>query len=115
MTLSANSLWLIPALPLLAAGIGAFTRHRGVAIGAILSMAGAFVLSCLALNGALQAPAAHAVFNFAWFDLGHGAVQLGFLLDPLSSVMILVVTGIGFLQMQGAAGTFDADNGLAFW
>ena len=109
MTLSANSLWLIPALPLLAAGIGAFTRHRGVAIGAILSMAGAFVLSCLALNGALQAPAAHAVFNFAWFDLGHGAVQLGFLLDPLTALMCVMVTFVGTLIFIFSLGYMKTD------
>ena len=35
----------------------------------------------------------------------------GFLLDPLSSVMILVVTGIGFLIHVYATGYMDHDNG----
>ena len=38
-------------------------------------------------------------------------VDWGFLLDPLSSVMILVVTGIGFLIHVYSTGYMDHDNG----
>ena len=51
MSFSDQQLWLIPALPLLAAGIGALTPRRGRALAAgaaITAMAGALVLSCLA-------------------------------------------------------------------
>ena len=54
-------LWLIPALPLLAAGIGALTPRRGRRLAggaAIAAMAGSLVLSCLALNSALADPSA---------------------------------------------------------
>ncbi|MSU46356.1 MAG: NADH-quinone oxidoreductase subunit L [Lacunisphaera sp.] len=100
MTLPVQYLWLIPALPLLAAGIGALTPRNGrnlAAGSAILAMAVAFVLSCFALNGALQAPATHAVYNFAWFDLGHDALRLGLLLDPLTAFMCVMVTFVGLL------------------
>ncbi len=112
MTLSAQSLWLIPALPLLAAGIGALTPRNGRALAAgsaILAMAVSFVLSCLALNGALQTPATHAVHNFAWFDLGHGAMRLGFLLDPLTAFMCVMVTFVGLLIFIFSLGYMKED------
>src|SRR5262245_46029964 len=34
---------------------------------------------------------------YTWMKVGDFQVDVGFLLDPLSSVMILVVTGVGFL------------------
>ena len=100
MILAADKLWLIPALPLLAAGLGAVLPRSGRALaagGAILALTLSFVLSCLALHGALQAPAVHAVANFAWFDLGTGALRLGFLLDPLTAFMCVMVTFVGTL------------------
>ncbi len=112
MTLTVQSVWLIPALPLLAAGIGALTSRRGrtlAAGSAILAMAGAFVLACLALNGALQSPATHAVHNFAWFDLGHGALQLGWLLDPLAAFMSVMVTFVGLLIFIFSLGYMKED------
>ncbi len=80
MTLAVQHLWLIPALPLAAAVVGALVPRSGrtLAAGAAIgAMAGAFLLACLALAGALADPAAHQVFNFNWFDLGHGALRLG--------------------------------------
>ncbi len=109
MTSTAESLWLIPALPLLVAGIGTITRHRAVAFAAILAMAASFVLSCLALNSALSDPAAHTAYNFAWFDLGTGAVQLGFLLDPLTAFMCVMVTFVGTLIFIFSLGYMKAD------
>ncbi|MFA6959681.1 MAG: NADH-quinone oxidoreductase subunit L [Opitutaceae bacterium] len=109
MTIPVHLIWLIPALPLLVAGLGAFTRHRGVALGAIFAMAVAFVLSCLALHGALQHPAVPAVFNFAWFDLGTGSLQLGFLLDPLTALMCVMVTFVGTLIFIFSLGYMKED------
>ena len=61
------------------------------------------------------------VIQFTWiaglpFHMANGqlatfTVDWGFLLDPLSSVMILVVTGIGFLIHVYATGYMDHDNG----
>ena len=100
MGLSVQFLWLIPALPLLAAGIGSFapSRDRTLASGtAIAALALSFLLSCGALVTALANPADHATHNFAWFDLGHGAVRLGWLLDPLTALMCVMVTFVGLL------------------
>jgi NADH-quinone oxidoreductase subunit L len=116
MILSVQSVWLIPALPLFAAGIGALTPRTGrtVAAGsAIAAMAGAFLLACLALNGALQIPGAHTYGNFSWFDLGHGALQLGWLLDPLGALMCVMVTFVGLLIFIFSLGYMKEDPNFA--
>ena len=119
MTLSAQYLWLIPALPLAAAAVGALTPRRGrrlAAAAAILAMAGSFVLAGLALAGALADPAAHQVFNFAWFDLGAGTLRLGFLLDPLTAFMCVMVTFVGLLIFIFSTGYMHEDpNGKQFF
>ncbi len=110
---AAQYLWLIPALPLAAAGIGALTPRGGrklAAGAAIAAMAGAFVLSVLALVGALADPAAHQVYNFAWFDLGGGALRLGWLLDPLTAFMCVMVTFVGALIFIFSLGYMKEDE-----
>ncbi|MEI6108070.1 MAG: proton-conducting transporter membrane subunit, partial [Opitutae bacterium] len=112
MTLSAQNLWLIPVLPLLAAGIAALTPRSGRTIAAgsaILALGLSFVLSCLALNGALADPARHAVYNFAWFDLGTSTLRLGFLLDPLTAFMCVMVTFVGTLIFIFSLGYMKED------
>ena len=112
MTLTAAHLWLIPGLPLLAAGIGALTPRGGrkLASGAaILSMALAFLLSCAALVAALQDPAANLTHNFNWFDLGANAVRLGWLLNPLTALMCVMVTFVGLLIFIFSTGYLHED------
>ena len=112
MTLSVQHLWLIPALPLAAAVIGALVPRSGrtLAAGAAIgAMGGAFLLACLALAGALADPAAHQVFNFNWFDLGHGALRLGFLLDPLTAFMAVMVTFVSLLIFIFSTGYMKED------
>src|SRR5271157_4651284 len=63
----------------------------------------------------------HQVIQFSWiaglpFHLANGQMgtfqaDWGFLLDPLSSVMILVVTGVGFLIHVYSTGYMAHDNG----
>jgi NADH-quinone oxidoreductase subunit L len=112
MTLAAEHLWLIPALPLAAAAVGALTPRSGrsLAAGAAIGAMGfSFLLSCLALAGALADPAAHQVFNFAWFDLGHGALRLGFLLDPLNAFMAVMVSFVSLLIFVFSTGYMQED------
>ncbi len=113
MHLSAAQLWLIPALPLAAAAIGALTPRHGRALAAgvaIAAMAGAFVLSGLALAGALAEPAAHQTANFAWFELGGGTLRLGWLLDPLTAFMAVMVTFVGLLIFIFSLGYMKEDR-----
>jgi len=70
---------------------------------------------------AQQTQRVHEVIKFTWlaglpFHMANGnnaifQADWGFLLDPLSSVMILVVTGIGFLIHVYSTGYMAHDNG----
>ncbi|MCP4705849.1 MAG: NADH-quinone oxidoreductase subunit L, partial [candidate division Zixibacteria bacterium] len=50
---------------------------------------------------------------FVWIPSGQFNVNIGFLLDPLSIVMILVVTGVGFLIHIYSIGYMHDDPGFA--
>ena len=50
---------------------------------------------------------------YRWIDLGSLKVDMAFIVDPLSAVMILIVTGIGGLIHIYATGYMHEDN--AFW
>src|SRR5882672_5653328 len=97
-------LWLIPISPLLGAVInGIFGRRLSKsAIGIIGcgSVALSLVFSAGAFLQMLQAPdsAMPIVHNyFVWIQAGDFHANFGFLLDHLSGLMILLVTGVGFL------------------
>src|SRR5271170_1520216 len=101
-------LWLIPALPLTAAAVSAVLKrpHRVLAAAlAIGSMLLALALSIAAFASALrhsgQGAAARQVFNFPWFQFGNadaaGTVFLGWVLDPLTAVMLVMVSFVGLL------------------
>jgi len=99
-----QNLWLIPALPLLAAGLTALAKRpqrRFAATLAVGSMLVAFGLSCVAFVETLQGRAGQAferqVYNFNWFQFGDSWVQLGWVLDPLTAVMLMMVTFVGSL------------------
>jgi NADH-quinone oxidoreductase subunit L len=97
-----QNLWLIPALPLLAAGLSALAPQRcrkfsaSLAIG---SMTGSLLLSLCAFAQTLgrQGEAARQEFNFRWFQFGDQWLQLGWVLDPLTAVMLVMVTFVGLL------------------
>ncbi|MBI4518936.1 MAG: NADH-quinone oxidoreductase subunit L [Deltaproteobacteria bacterium] len=102
-TVTASYLWLIPALPLLGvllnATLGARLGRGLVAVVAPAVVGGAFAVSLVALTDLLGRPAGSALVNHVYPWIHAGSLQLDIVLrvDPLSAVMILVVTGVGFL------------------
>src|SRR5688572_19543211 len=99
MTWLVQNLWLIPALPLLAAGITALAKRPQRALAASLaigSMGVSFLLSCWAFVETLGDPATpgveRQVYNFNWLQFGDAWLQLGWMLDPLTAVMLVMVT-----------------------
>ena len=104
-----QQLWLIPSLPLVAAGLSALAKQRQRRLAASLaigSMVLALVLSCWAFVDALQhsnqGPVAREVVNFFWFQFGDPrvsdtALRLGWVLDPLAAVMLVMVSLVGLL------------------
>ncbi|RME93516.1 MAG: NADH-quinone oxidoreductase subunit L, partial [Verrucomicrobia bacterium] len=95
-----QSYFLVPTLPLVAAGLIAVTKRpqrRRAATLAIGSMALACLFSLIALGAVIGAPEERLVFNFDWIRLGQATVQLGWVLDPLSAAMAAMVSFVGLL------------------
>jgi NADH-quinone oxidoreductase subunit L len=108
-----SHLYLIPLFPLITAALMFFFGRRLPKAAVSFLCVGSVFLSFLYAAGAvfqlLAADAEHRVYQlilFEWITPGmtpaHGALvpfiaDWGYLLDPLSCVMILVVTGVGFL------------------
>jgi NADH-quinone oxidoreductase subunit L len=93
-------LWLIPALPLVMAGLGALLtrqRRRLAASLAVAGMAGAFLLSCVAFAASLSARPFRQTVSFPWFDLANTSVPLGWVLDPLGAIMLMMVALLSLL------------------
>jgi NADH-quinone oxidoreductase subunit L len=112
-----SSLWLIPALPLLAAGLSAVAkqRHRRLAATlAIGSIGVALGLSCLAFADALSlsgaGEAARQTFSFRWFEFGDTWLKLGWVLDPLTAVMLVMVSLVSLLIFVYSAGYMAHDE-----
>ncbi len=117
MYLDIKYLWLIPALPLLAAGLIAVTRqpHRRFAAAlAIGAMAISFILACFAFAGTLGRSSAatsfHETWNFNWFQIGENWFRLGWVLDPLAAVMLVMVTFVSLLIFIYSVGYMAHDE-----
>ncbi|MGH2686289.1 MAG: NADH-quinone oxidoreductase subunit L [Actinomycetota bacterium] len=98
-----DSVWLVPALPLAGAVLLLLfgNRLRGVAGGLASVLVGAaFVVGVLVLQDLLslgeQARTA-VVHVFDWIEAGSFSAPVDLRVDPLSMVMVLAVTGVGFL------------------
>ncbi len=92
-------LWLIPLFPLVSAGIGALLRQSRRGFAAALAITGislSFVLSLVALGHLLLQPQ-RLTSNFRWLQFGAEWVSLGWVLDPLTAVMLVMVTFVGML------------------
>ncbi|HZQ43708.1 MAG TPA: NADH-quinone oxidoreductase subunit L [Acidobacteriaceae bacterium] len=114
-----HNLWLVPWLPLLAAGLTAFTqrKHRlfaaSVAIG---SMSLSLLLSLAAFTEVLRfgnQNATKQVFNFGWFQVGSEWLKVGWVLDPLTAVMLVMVTFVGLLIFIYSVGYMAHDDNFA--
>ena len=110
-------LWLIPGVPLAAAflilAIG--TDKRRFASGlAIAAMAFSLLVSLKAFGTTLHlAPGTpqnfHESYNFVWFTFGDQALKIGWLLDPLSSAMTVMVTFVGLWIFVFSSGYMAED------
>src|SRR5215207_9394670 len=87
--------WFILLNPLVTAALIFFATRRDHGLSAILSTLSAF-LGLVASAVAMTQPLVHSAVS--WLDFGLALqVPLGVQIDHLSRVMLLVVTGIGFL------------------
>ena len=115
MTWIVQNLWLVPALPVFAAGISALLGRRNRIASASLaigSLAVSFLLSLCAFAHVLANHGADQVlsFNFRWFQFGNEWLQLGWMLDPLTAVMLVMVSFVGLLIFIYSVGYMAHDE-----
>ncbi|HXN95263.1 MAG TPA: NADH-quinone oxidoreductase subunit L [Candidatus Acidoferrales bacterium] len=123
-----DHLWLIPLFPLATAALMLFFGRRlpnaGVSVLCVGSVGLSFVYAAGAVFQLLAADPEHRVAQQIMFEwLTPGPMQMtgghaipfvadwGFLLDPLSCVMVLVVTGVGFLIHVYSVGYMGHEGG----
>ncbi len=108
-------LWIIPILPLAGAAINGFfgrnSSKKAISTVALVFCGAAFVV---ALWIALTFSSASSPYYFPlahWLRSGSFQVDFEFYLDQLSLVMLLVVTGVGFLIHIYSVGYMWDDDG----
>jgi len=109
-------LWVLPILPLAGAAINGFfgrqSSRKAISAVALTFCGAAFVL---ALWIAFRFSSASAPYFFPlahWFRSGSFSVDFDFYLDQLTLVMLLVVTGVGFLIHIYSIGYMWDDDGF---
>src|SRR6185436_20356820 len=102
-------LWLIPVLPLFGAVINGVLGKR--LPKSVIATIGAgtvgvsFLIAVREFVAMLSAPDLPIIRDyFTWIQAGRFQAQFGFMLDHLSGLMILIVTGVGFLIHVYSAG-----------
>ena len=109
--------WLVPLIPLLGFiinGLGRNTLSKNligfIGSGVILL---SFALSIgIFLELGADANKSHEIFLFDWINAGDLRIPLSFLVDPLSSIMLLIITGVGFLIHVYSIGYMHSDEGF---
>jgi len=110
--------WLIPFIPALSTLIlvlfGQKLPKKYVSFQACFAIFASFVVSLISFFGLLQTSHEHLpiIKNlFSWIHAGSFQADLALQLDPLSSIMTLVVTGVGFLIHVYSTGYMADDEG----
>ncbi|MET0570493.1 MAG: NADH-quinone oxidoreductase subunit L, partial [Pedobacter agri] len=110
-------IWLVPLLPFLGFvinGLGRNSLSKGlvgiIGSGVILASFIISVVIFFSLQGDTQK--SHEVFLFDWISAGTLHIPLSFLVDPLSAIMLLIITGIGFLIHLYSTSYMHDDEGF---
>jgi NADH-quinone oxidoreductase subunit L len=113
-----DRLYLIPLLPLVGLlvnlAVGARLGRRGVGLVGCAVVAGSFVVAAGGLVELLRLPvdARHVTqLLWTWMRAGSFTAEVALLFDPLSAVMCLVVTFVGFLIHVYSTGYMHGDRG----
>ncbi|HQT39629.1 MAG TPA: proton-conducting transporter membrane subunit, partial [Acidocella sp.] len=111
-------LWLVPLCPLIGSvtlmlGGGRFSTRLAGIVGA-LSVGLAASLAFTIAAGFLANPPVGAVYQqtlWHWLNVGGFSAEMGLRLDPLSLVMMLIITGVGFLIHLFATEYMEGEDG----
>lgn len=113
----ARVLWLIPAVPMLASGVIALLKQprrklaAGLAIGSLsVSLMVALAAFAHVVAGWMNHVAVRETVNFTWMQVGAAHVDLGWVLDPLAAVMMVMVSFVGLLIFIYSVGYMEHDE-----
>jgi len=110
--------WLIPFVPALSTFIlavfGQKLPKKYVSFQACFAVFGSFFIAAISFMGLLQT--SHESYPlvknlFSWINAGSFNVNLSLQFDPLSAVMALVVSGVGFIIHVYSVGYMAEDKG----
>ncbi|GAA4924794.1 NADH-quinone oxidoreductase subunit L [Mucilaginibacter defluvii] len=109
-------IWLIPLLPLagfVINGLGrnALPKNLIGAIGSLLVLV-SFGLSVTTFFQIKSSGVPINVELYNWFTVGNLNVSFAFLIDQLSAIMLLIITGVGFLIHLYSIGYMHHDKGF---
>ncbi len=114
-TLLVTPALLVPLLPLIGFLInglfGKFLPKSVTGWIAALAILGSFICSVTLFNG-LNSNSSLNIDIFNWIAFSKINITFGFLIDPLTITMLLVVTGIGFLIHLYSIGYMHDDEGF---
>jgi NADH-quinone oxidoreductase subunit L len=106
----------VPLFPLLGFFILAWQKNNlSKQMGAIIASSAVFIsfaISCALFFSLVgKNGSASATYDlFTWMAAGNLKISMSFLIDPLSSVFLLVITGVGFLIHVYSAGYMHDDE-----
>ncbi|HEY2800851.1 MAG TPA: NADH-quinone oxidoreductase subunit L [Chthoniobacterales bacterium] len=106
-------LWLIPAVPLAASLVIlslANTQGTAAAAVAVGGQVIALLFALAAFAQTLATPGYRAFQNFTWFTFGEQSLRLGFVLDPLAAVMLVMITFVSLWIFVFSVGYMAADR-----
>ncbi|MCR5869180.1 MULTISPECIES: NADH-quinone oxidoreductase subunit L [Aquincola] len=114
-TLSQNMLLAVPLAPLAGSVIAGFfgktVGRRGSHIATILGVAIAFVLSVMVLQSVVVDGARFNATVYEWMVLGDLKMEVGFLVDGLTAMMMCVVTFVSLMVHIYTIGYMEEDPG----
>ncbi len=116
--MSIDLIKVIPWIPLLGAafcGICCMKPSLRRAAGpiSVLSIFIPFLITCLTYSAAVAVEGGQVVTAYTWMGVGNFQVNMGYFIDPLTMIMLFVVTGIGSLIATYAMGYMKGDRGYA--
>jgi len=113
-----NYIWLAIAFPLVGVLInGFFGKKLGRTLNGLIGVGTVALSFALGVLVFMQVPGlpdhARTVKLWEWITIGSLKIEASLLVDPLSMIMTLVVTGVGMLIHIYAIGYMDHDKGVA--
>ncbi len=113
-----ESFWILLLFPLAGAAVNGLCGKRLphkliglIACGAVLASFLVAALAFVELTGRAADDRLVTVSLFTWIEAGEFVSRAAFLFDPLSAVMILIVTGVGFLIHVYSIGYMHGEDG----